>query len=91
VADLGSGHVVHCDIQCWWNLHGNHSVSVGSYYNRLRYLGARASGGPKWLHKLLLSGDVLLTNLDQLLMTSATDSVSTTTFVSQFVISKLTL
>jgi len=39
----------------------------------------------------LLSGDVLLTNLDQLLMTSATDSVSTTTFVSQFVISKLTL
>ena len=39
---------------------------------------------------VLLSGDVLLVNPDQLLMTSATDSVSTTTFVSQLIISKLT-
>jgi hypothetical protein len=36
----------------------------------------------------LLSGDVLLIYPDQLLMTSAADSVSTITFVSQLVISK---
>jgi hypothetical protein len=40
---------------------------------------------------ILLSGDVLLIYPDQLLMTSAADSVSTITFVSQLVISKLTL
>ena len=39
---------------------------------------------------VLLSGDVLLINPDQLLMTSATDSISTSTFVSQLVISKAT-
>jgi hypothetical protein len=39
---------------------------------------------------VLLSGDVLLINPDQLLMTSATDSVSTTTFVPQLIISKVT-
>jgi hypothetical protein len=39
---------------------------------------------------VLLSGDVLLINPDQLLMTSATDTVSTTTFVPQLVLSKMT-
>jgi hypothetical protein len=39
---------------------------------------------------VLLSGDVLLVNPDQLLMTSATDSVSASTFVPQLVISKRT-
>lgn len=42
------------------------------------------------LAKVLLSGDVLLTNPDQLIMSSATDQVSTTTFVPQLVISKVT-
>jgi len=40
---------------------------------------------------VLLSGDVLLLNADQLLMTSAIDNVSTTTSVPQLVITKLTL
>jgi hypothetical protein len=39
---------------------------------------------------VLLSGDLLLVNPDQLLMTSATDSVSASTFVPQLVISKVT-
>jgi hypothetical protein len=39
---------------------------------------------------VLLSGDVLLINPDQLLMSSATDGVTTTTFVPELVISKIT-
>ena len=39
---------------------------------------------------LLLSGDVLLSNPDRLLMSSATDSVSVTTSVPQLIISKIT-
>lgn len=42
------------------------------------------------LGTVLLSGDVLLTNPDQLIMSSATDHVSTTTFVSQLVLTKVT-
>jgi hypothetical protein len=40
---------------------------------------------------VLLAGDVLLINRDQLLMSAATDSVSTSTFVPQLVITKLTI
>jgi|GEM_PF-1619226 len=39
---------------------------------------------------VLLSGDVLLINPDQLLMSSAANNISTTTFVSQLVITKAT-